>query len=306
MAGGGPIRPGKLELAEMAGAMLLVLAAVLAALRLRPRTAALLVAALLLGWVVLSWLLLRAGLLLDPAGPPLLAALAHGVAAIAAFAVAERRARAMRARFEQRLAPEIVRRIAAAPESLRLSGESREITALFTDIEGFTAMTERAAPEELVGLLDGYLDALTRVVVAHGGMVEKIVGDGLHAVFNAPLDQADHPRHALDCARALLEAAEAQRTTLLGRRLGLGRTRIGIETGPAVVGDVGGAGRLDYTAHGDVMNTAARLEAANKELGTSICIGPVAAARIGVERLVALGPLSVRGRAAALEVYTLR
>jgi adenylate cyclase len=126
----------------------------------------------------------------------------------------------------------------------------------------------------------------------------------VHAVFNAPLDLPGHPRRALDCARALLAAAEAQRATPLGRRLGLGRTRIGLETGPAVVGDVGGSGKLDYTAHGNVMNTAARLEAANKQLGSSICIGPVAAARIGHARLVPLGPLAVRGRAAPLEVYT--
>ena len=212
----------------------------------------------------------------------------------------------MRARFEQRLAPDIVRRIAAAPEALRLGGETREITVLFTDIEGFTAMTGRAAPEELVALLDAYLDAMTRIVVAHGGMVEKIVGDGVHAVFNAPLDQPGHPRRALDCAVALLAAAELQRATPLGQRLGLGRTRIGLETGNAVVGDVGGSGRLDYTAHGDVMNTAARLEAVNKDLGTAICIGPVAAAAIGVERLLPLGEVAIRGRPTPLALFTLR
>jgi adenylate cyclase len=147
---------------------------------------------------------------------------------------------------------------------------------------------------------------MTRIVVAQGGMVEKIVGDAVHAVFNAPLDLPDHPRRALDCARALLASAEAQRATELGQRLGLGRTRIGIETGRAVVGDVGGSGRLDYTAHGDVMNTAARLEAANKELGTSICIGPVAASRIGREKLAPLGPHAVRGRGGTLDLFTLR
>uniref|UniRef100_UPI0022EB70D8 adenylate/guanylate cyclase domain-containing protein n=1 Tax=Falsiroseomonas oryzae TaxID=2766473 RepID=UPI0022EB70D8 len=224
----------------------------------------------------------------------------------AAHAAAERRARALHARFEQRLPPAVVRRIASAPDALRLDGEMREITALFTDLEGFTALTERVAPNDLVAMLDAYLDALTRVVVAHGGMVEKIVGDAVHAVFNAPLDLPDHPRRALDCAVALLAAAEAQRRTPLGTRLALGRTRIGIETGPAVVGDVGGSGRLDYTAHGDVMNTAARLEAYNKKLGTAICIGPVAAERIGRAALRPLGAHAVRGRAAPLELYTVR
>jgi adenylate cyclase len=304
LAGGGPIRPGWIGGAEAAAAGLLALGAVLAALRLRPRRAAMLVALALLAWAAAAaWGMREGGVLLDPAGPPLVAELAYAVAALAAFAATERRARALRARFEQRLAPAVVRRI-AAPDALRLSGEMREITALFTDLEGFTAMTERAAPEELVAALDAYLDALSRVVVAHGGMVEKFVGDAVHAIFNAPLDLPDHPRRALDCALALLAAAEAERATPLGRKLGLGRTRIGIETGPAVVGDVGGAGRLDYTAHGNVMNTAARLEAANKGFGTAICLGPVAAARIGTERLVPLGTLPVRGRSVPLALYT--
>jgi adenylate cyclase len=165
-------------------------------------------------------------------------------------------------------------------------------------------MTERAAPQDLVAFLDAYLDALTRVVLAHGGTVEKIVGDAVHAVFNAPLDLPDHPRRARDCALALLRAAEAARASPLGQRLGAGRTRIGIETGRAVVGDVGGAGRLDYTAHGDVMNTAARLERANKTLGTSVLIGPAAASRIGTDELRPLGQLELRGRSGALDVYT--
>jgi len=306
LRGQAPVRPAVLRHVETAAAALLALGALLAGIALRPRYAAPLVAATIGAWVALASVAVTIGLLVDPAGPPLVAGLSYVFMSIAAFGAAEARARALRARFEQRLAPAVVRRIAAAPDSLRLQGEAREITALFTDIEGFTAMTERAAPDDLVALLDAYLDALTRVAVAHGGMVEKIVGDALHVVFNAPLDLPDHPRVAHDCALALLAAADAQRASPLGVKLGLGRTRIGIETGPAVVGDVGGAGRLDYTAHGTVMNTAARLEAANKELGSDICIGPVAAARIGRDRLQSLGTLMLRGRAEPLELYTVR
>lgn len=304
LAGGGPVRGEALVAAENAGAAALAALGVLAALLLRPWRAAMAMALLLPGWVALAWALLPRGLLLDPAGPPALGAACCAIAALLAFTATERRARALRARFEQRLPPDVVARLAATPELARLPGETREITALFTDLEGFTAMTERAAPEDLVAFLDAYLDALTRVVLAHGGMVEKIVGDAVHAVFNAPLDLPDHPRRARDCALALLRAAEAARASPLGRRLGAGRTRIGIETGRAVVGDVGGAGRLDYTAHGDVMNTAARLEAANKGFGTSVLVGPVAAARLGAEGLRPLGTLEVRGRSGALAVYT--
>ena len=100
-------------------------------------------------------------------------------------------------------------------------------------------------------------------------MIDKIVGDAIHAIFNAPFALEDHPRRAVASALALLEATEEVRRSPLGQRLQLGRTRVGIETGPAIVGDVGGSRKLDYTAHGNAMNAAARLEAANKDLGSS-------------------------------------
>ena len=175
---------------------------------------------------------------------------------------------------------------------------------MFTDIEGFTAMTERSEARKLVALLDEYLDAITDVILEHGGMVEKIVGDGVIAIFNAPLDLADHPRRALECAVAILRVSEEIRLRPSARELGLGRTRIGIETGPVIVGDVGGKRKLEYTAHGSAMNTASRLEGANKELGSSICIGPNAAARLNPDCIRSLGRYVVRGRDEAIEVFT--
>jgi adenylate cyclase len=190
------------------------------------------------------------------------------------------------------------------PDLVRLEGETREITALFTDIEDFTAMTERSEAHKLVALLDVYLDEVTQAVLAHGGMVEKIVGDSVHSIFNAPLDLPAHPKRAFECALAILSVAEEVRARPLARELGLGRTRIGLETGLAVVGDVGGGRKLDYTAHGTVMNTAARLEAANKELGSAICIGPNAAAQLDPKRIRSLGTIAVRGLSAPVEVFT--
>ncbi|HRD77553.1 MAG TPA: adenylate/guanylate cyclase domain-containing protein [Hyphomicrobiaceae bacterium] len=258
----------------------------------------------------LVWLVLASagiafgGWLIDPLAPPVVAGLGYGVAATIAAAHTRRREAAVRRSFEQHLAPEVVRRIVESPGLLRLEGEMREITALFTDIEGFTSMTERSDPRALVRVLDGYIEGASRIVVEHGGMVEKIVGDGLHAIFNAPLDLTNHPQKGLACAEALLAFSEAYRREAEPAALMLGRTRLGLETGLVVVGDVGGGRRLDYTAHGNAMNLAARLEAANKELGTSICIGPEAASRIGVERLTSLGGLAVRGRGEVLEVFT--
>jgi adenylate cyclase len=258
------------------------------------------------GWFVLAGLAVnRFGVLLDPLLVPVAVLAGYGVAALMAATLTRRREAFIRHRFEQHLAPAVVARIVDQPHLLKLSGEIREVTALFADIEGFTALTERAGPVELIAILDRYFDGASRIVVEHGGMIEKIVGDGFHALFNAPLDLADHPRCAIDCARAIHAFAEDLRQEPDAARLLLGRTRIGIESGPVIVGDVGGGRRLDYTAHGNTMNRAARLEAANKELGSSICIGPVAASLLDPALLRPLGPLSLRGVQKPLHVFTL-
>ncbi|MDP3320694.1 MAG: adenylate/guanylate cyclase domain-containing protein, partial [Bosea sp. (in: a-proteobacteria)] len=212
-----------------------------------------------------------------------------------AFSESRWREARLRRRFEQHLAPGVVERIVADPGSLKLSGERREVTALFTDIEGFTQTTREAGPEQLVAVLDGYFEGVTRIVGAHGGMVDKLVGDAVHALFNAPFDLEDHPRRALACAVAILDWTETYRATGLAAAIGLGRTRQGLETGIAIVGDVGVGAKLDYTAHGEAVNMAARLEALNKELGSSICVGPVAASRCDPALLRLLGTVELRG-----------
>jgi adenylate cyclase len=196
-----------------------------------------------------------------------------------------------------------VRRIVDQPTLLKLTGERREVTSLFTDVEGFTALTHRADAEELVTVLDHYFEGITKLVVEHGGMVDKIVGDAVHAIFNAPLDLADHPRRAVECAVAIRSWAAAYRALPAPAAIGFGRTRIGIETGQAVVGDVGLSSKLDYTAHGDAVNAAARLEAANKEFGSAICVGPTAAARCPPEIFRPLGTIAVRGRTDPMAVF---
>jgi len=298
-------RPGWVAPAELAAAAALGVFALLLAARLRPAAgaaAAVATAALWMGTAAAAAPF--AHLLIDPAGPTAILLLTFVGAALGRFARDEWRARLLRASFEQHLAPEVVRRIAADPSRLRLKGELREITALFTDIEGFTALTERASPHALIALLDGYFDAVSQVITEHGGMIDKIVGDAVHAIFNAPFEVPDHPRRAIACSVALLTASATVRHSPLGRQLALGRTRIGIETGSAIVGDVGGARKLDYTAHGNAVNAAARLEAANKDLGTSICIGPGTAARVEPHLLRRIGRITLRGQSEPVEVFT--
>ncbi len=297
-------RPAWLDGAEIACAAMLGLLCVLVAMWFRPAPAAALALLLCAGWASVAVAAVPgASWLIDPAGPAAVGFASFGAAALARYARDEWRARLLRASFEQHLAPEVVRRIAADPTVLRLQGEMREITALFSDIEGFTSMTERAGPAELVALLDTYFDAAARIVTEHGGMIDKIVGDSVHAIFNAPFTLDRHPERAVACALALLNASEEIRASPLGQRLQLGRTRIGIETGPAIVGDVGGSRKLDYTAHGNAINRAARLEAANKELGSSICIGPGTAARLPARSVRPIGTIMVRGQSAPVDVF---
>jgi adenylate cyclase len=300
------VRPNAAPHVELAAALALGSLAILLGLWLVPSLATGMALLLCMAWSGAALTAIGAlHLLIDPLGPPAIALIGFIVTMLCRFARDEWRARMLRLSFEQHLAPDVVRRIAADPGALRLRGEMREITALFTDIEAFTSMTERAGPTELVALLDMYFEATTRIITDHGGMIDKIVGDAIHAIFNAPFTLEDHPRHAVRSALALLNAAEAIRGSPLGQKLQLGRTRIGIETGPAIVGDVGGGRKLDYTAHGDAVNAAARLEAANKKFGSSICIGPGTAGHLDPAMLRPIGTFVPRGQSREVTVYTI-
>ena len=264
---------------------------------------AILTAAVALLWIAAIAVSGLADRLVDPMTPSIAAVLVFTVTAGTAYSLTRRRETFVRHRLEQHLAPAVVRRIVERPDLLKLSGERREVTALFTDIEGFTATTHRAGPEDLVATLDQYFEGVAGIVVNHGGMIDKIVGDAVHALFNAPLDLEGHPQRAVKCAIAIQAWSEGFRRRDPAAALELGRTRIGIETGPAIVGDVGIRSKLDYTAHGDAVNMAARLEACNKELGSAICVGPAAAARCDAALLRPLGQLAVRGRAEPIAVF---
>lgn len=237
------------------------------------------------------------GVLIDPALP--VAAVAFGfLAALTGRAAAAARAeRVLRDRMGQLLPPALVSRLASQPTLLRLEGEAREVTALFTDIEGFSAATTQMGAREMVALLDDYFALTAAIVLDHGGMIDKLVGDSIHALFNAPLDQPGHEAAALACAQEIIRKTELFRA----ENGGFGRTRIGMECGPAVLGDVGFGTRIDYTAHGPAVNLAARLQDANKDLGTQICIGPELGRRLA--GLTPLGETEIRsfGR---MKLYT--
>jgi adenylate cyclase len=289
-----PHRPSWAAPTEIAATALLALLAISAAVELAPVIAvAAAAAACLLYAAAASAALLRFDIILDPVTPALLGIAVAATAGLVAVSEARRAARRLRNRFEQHLAPAIVARIAAQPGLERIAGERRDVTALFTDLEGFTAATERMDPAVLVAILNRYFDIVVRTVIDHDGTVDKIIGDAVLAIFNAPTDLPDHPTSAVRCALAL--AASTREFASDPANDGLGQTRIGIETGEALVGEVGGDGKLNYTAHGAAINTAARLQSLNKQTGSTICVGPACRARIQTIAFRSLGSVDIRG-----------
>lgn len=290
---------------EEAAIVVLGTAAVLTTVWLAPGWAAAAALALVLGWIALVVAaFLRNAVLIDPVGPLVSVVVAGNVTAFNAFI----RTRALKTtilqKFERYVPPEVVARLVREPKSLRLDGEMREVTALLTDVEQFSMMTENSAPRALVAALDQYFDCVTELIVSHGGMVDKIVGDAVLAFFNIPAPLPGHTEAAVHCAQAIVAATEEYRLSPDPASMGFGRTRCGIETGVAIVGDVGGRRRLDYTAYGVVVNKAARFQEANKSLKSSICIGPTAAAMLGGKTpLRCLGGIVVRGMQGVCDVY---
>lgn len=225
-------------------------------------------------------------------------------------ASALRDARARRAEAERAHAslaryfsPSLVAALASDREAADLSGKRLEVTAMFTDITGFTALVETLAPTVLLETLNRYLSLMTDVVFDHEGTVAKVMGDGLYVLFGAPFDQPDHAARAVACALALDSAAEDFRMEVAKCGVALGATRIGVNSGPALVGDIGRGRFFDYTACGDTINVAARLEAANKSLGTRICVSGSTVDRIAGFRGRPIGDLVLRGRSSPLRAY---
>jgi adenylate cyclase len=174
--------------------------------------------------------------------------------------------------FDQYVSSDIVEKMLAHPEQLVLGGVRREVTFIFTDLAGFTTLSEELEPEALVDLIKDYFEGMGAIILKHQGTIERIVGDGLVAFFNAPLDQPDHAARAIRCAMELDTFAQGFAITKRAQNVFLGDTRMGVNTGEVTVGNFGSTKRFHYTAMGDPINTAARLEGANKYFGTRICV----------------------------------
>src|SRR5690554_740783 len=189
------------------------------------------------------------------------------------------------------------------PEKLALHGEKRQIFAVFTDLEGFTKLSHAIEPEMVAKLLNDYLDRLSDVALEYGGTIDKFVGDALVCFWGAPLALPDDGERAAKAAYALYQAGEEFRKNIPEEVPPIGRTRVGMHYGDAIVGNFGGEGRIQYTALGDAMNTAARLEAANKVLETKVLVSKEAMERTGLDWYRPMGKITLRGRSTPVEVF---
>jgi adenylate cyclase len=221
-------------------------------------------------------------------------------------AVEQRQARALQRALAAVIPPGVAQQIARSPERVRLGGERRTLSLLFTDLKGFTSFSETVEAEVVSRIVSEYLAAMTTVVFDHGGTLDKFVGDAVMAFWNAPLDDTEHARHACAAALAMQRVLGELNRGWQAQGLPEQQMRIGINSGPASVGNMGTPRRFAYTAVGDAVNLAARLEPLNNEYGTWMCVSQATVDLAGPEFLVRyLDLVAVRGKTAPVAVYEL-
>ena len=266
-------RPEWMVLVDAAAMMLIALVLIALLPRFGVSGGGALAAALLVGYVVLAvYLFEREGLWLNLVYPTLLVALLFASATLVEYFFTFSEKRYLKRAFQHYVPPAVVEDLVADAGKLQLGGEKRELTVLFSDIRGFTTLSEAMAPEELVKLMNEYFTVMTEQVFRHRGSLDKYIGDAIMAVFGAPLAEPQHAalacRTALDMARALQGLRQSWRARGIPE-IDIG---VGINTGPMVVGNMGSASRFNYTVVGDAVNLASRIEHLNKEYGTNILV----------------------------------
>ncbi|MEM7462076.1 MAG: adenylate/guanylate cyclase domain-containing protein [Pseudomonadota bacterium] len=262
------------------------------------------ISAVILGYWVLSVLAYaRWAVHIPVVAPSIIIAGIAGAVSFVAWRRDRQERRFVERAFSQYVSPAVVKHIVKNPKMLTLGGEKRDITCVFTDLQGFTSISEKLTPEEIATVLNGYLDSICNLFVEHGATIDKVIGDAVVGFFGAPTEQEDQADRAVSLALAVDGLSEKFRKEMQERGLSVGITRIGIHSGPAIVGNFGGERFFDYTAIGDTVNTAARLEGANKYVGTRICVSGETAKRSNAHLFRPSGTIYLKGKVTGIEAF---
>ncbi|MCK9606609.1 MAG: adenylate/guanylate cyclase domain-containing protein [Methylomonas sp.] len=241
--------------------------------------------------------------LLDPLVPSLMLLVVFLFTSIFRHIYSERSQRWVKQAFSRYISPNLVEYLISHPEELELGGQRQTCSFVFTDLVDFTSLMENLDPSQAVSLLNAYLENMIAIAFSHQGTLDRIVGDAVAIMFSAPVKQNDHQHRAIQCALDMQRYADHYAAELNAQGLAFGQTRIGVHSGEVIVGNFGGKTIFDYRALGDVVNTASRLEGANKYVGTLICAS--AATLSGCPDIARrrIGHLLVKGKSIPLEVY---
>ena len=257
----------------------------------------------LVGTAGLGYYLINKGLLIDVTWTLISEFIAASIAFYLRFREQFKLRLQIKKQFEHYLDPRQVKRLQKNPELLKLGGEKRYATFLFTDVRGFTSLSESVEPEQVTYIMNKALTAQQSAVQKYEGMVDKYIGDAMMAIFNAPMNLDEHEDKAIECALQIQKNMIELNRELIEEGLPSIAIGIGINSGDAIIGNMGSDQRFDYTAIGDAVNTAARLESSTKEVGKDLIIGQNTKQKSKF-KLKLLEPIKVKGKAKALEIYT--
>ncbi len=273
----------------------------------RQLVALLLVIPQMLAYAALAYFLFAAGWVLDVVGPLSASGLTYLGVALYLYRTEGQKKKEIRRMFSQYLSADLVAELVEDPDALKLGGEKRVMTVFFSDIAGFTGISEKMQPEELVTFLNEYLTLFTDTILDSGGTIDKYIGDAVMAFWGAPVARPDHARSALAAAARCRAALE--RFTIEKSKEGLPPlySRMGLHTGPVIVGNCGSSRRFNYTVLGDTVNLSSRLEGANKFFGSGTMVTDEVLESAGPGACVTrrLAKLRVKGRANPVNVHEL-